>query len=168
MVAVEFACSSCDCVGFLKVPWLPPTFQRHAGYINWRLKIACRCEYECEWFLVSVCWLCDRSAGIGSSPQLNHQWINSIADGWIYKCSGAYTEIRWWWGSWQTVAEFHCIIGGRPAQITSIVPHKMEDLTTWAFVPKTKERIGKTLIPRILQLSHLGCELALPTVPSPV
>lgn len=34
---VEFACSPCACVGSLWVLWIPPTVQRPAYLVNWRL-----------------------------------------------------------------------------------------------------------------------------------
>lgn len=42
--SVQFACSSCDLLGFL---WLDSTVQRHAQLVNWWFLISCRCESVC-------------------------------------------------------------------------------------------------------------------------
>ena len=84
----------CVCVCLLRVLQFPPTVQRHAAQVDWRLEIACRCECECvhpvtDWQVFpSTLERCGTFAGLGHKVWSKYEETGTkISVTWIVNIS---------------------------------------------------------------------------------
>lgn len=96
---VEFACSFRVHLGSLQPP---ATAQRHAlgRAVTWLLHTGLRCDCECEWGFVSVCWLWWAGNLSRLTPCSRDRWLSgekwSKIYGWMSSRDLALATSRFW------------------------------------------------------------------------